>query len=86
MSVDIPTTLQAFVNDELSAGKFANESELVAKALETYLEMQRRYSDLKGRVERSLDQLENGLVAPLDMDDVKDRVRRFAETNNRDSK
>jgi Arc/MetJ-type ribon-helix-helix transcriptional regulator len=38
MIVEIPTTLQGFVNGELSAGTFANESELVTTALNTYHE------------------------------------------------
>ena len=86
MSVDIPTRLQQFVNDELSSGKFATETELVTTALNTYREMKRRHSDLKGRVARSLNQLEQGLVAPLDMDEIKLQVRRFADANNSDQK
>ena len=86
MSVDIPTTLQGFVNDELSAGKFASESELVATALNTFREMKKRHRDLKERVARSLNQVEQGLITPMDMDDIRRQVNRFADESNRDQK
>lgn len=82
MSVDIPNNLQQSVSAELSAGSFASESELVAAALETYLEMRRRHGDLKTRVDRSLSQLQDGLVSTVDMEAIKDHVRRFSEANN----
>ncbi|MEL7496562.1 MAG: hypothetical protein AAFN77_03065 [Planctomycetota bacterium] len=81
MSVDIPTTLQGFVNDELSAGKFANESELVAAALETFLEMKRRHLNLKERVTQSLRQRDQGLASSVDFKAVKDQIRDAARRN-----
>jgi len=85
MSVDIPSKLQPLVNDELSSGDFTTESDLVAAALETYLEMRRRHGVLKGRVELSLKQIQQGLVSPLDVEEVKQKVRRFAEVNDQDA-
>jgi Arc/MetJ-type ribon-helix-helix transcriptional regulator len=82
MSVDIPSTLQGFVNDELSAGTFANESELVTTALNTYREMKQRHRDLKARVAESLKQVEQGQVAPMDMEGIKLRLRRFVDESN----
>ena len=82
MSVEIPNNLQSSVRRELSDGKFASESELVTAALETYLEMRRRHGVLKSRVDRSISQLQQGLVSPLDMDSIKSEVLRSSEASN----
>ena len=83
MSVNIPTTLKPFVDEELSSGKFANESELITTALELYREMKARHSDLRSNVDASLAQADAGRVTPLDMEDVKSRLAAKFDSNGR---
>jgi putative addiction module CopG family antidote len=71
MSVSIPSELRPFIEQELASGKFRNETELVTAAIELYREMQSRHAELKGQVQRSLEQADRGDVAPLDMGGIK---------------
>ncbi|MEL7499737.1 MAG: hypothetical protein AAFN77_19195 [Planctomycetota bacterium] len=75
MSVDIPTTLQAFVNEELTTGEFASEADLVTAALETYRDMKRRHTELTGRLNQSFAQLDQGLAKEIDFEQMKTEVR-----------
>jgi Arc/MetJ-type ribon-helix-helix transcriptional regulator len=75
MSVSIPTYLQPFVERELATGAFADEADLVTKALELLREMKTRHEQLRGDVQRSLAQAERGEVAPLDIQSIKDVLR-----------
>jgi len=70
MSVTIPTSLQPFVESELSSGVFESESALVATALEMFQDARKRHAELKERVQASVKQAEAGDVSPLVMDDV----------------
>ena len=81
MSVNIPTTLKPFVDEELSSGKFASESELVITALELYREMKERHSDLRSKVEKSAAQADAGLATSLDMEDIKSRLSAKFDAN-----
>ena len=75
MSVSIPAELQPFIEQELASGEFQDESELVTKALELYREMKTRHQELRTRVQHSLEQADEGQVAPLDMEAIKDSLR-----------
>jgi len=75
ISISIPAELQPFVKQELAAGRFRDESELVTAALELYREMNLRHAELRSQVKRSLDQADRGEVAPLDMDSIKGTLR-----------
>ena len=75
LSISIPSELQPFIEQELATGRFRDESELVTAALELYREMNRRHSELRGQVQRSLDQADRGETVPLDMDAIKGTLR-----------
>jgi putative addiction module CopG family antidote len=70
MSVTIPTTLQPFVESELSSGAFESESALIATALEMFQDARKRHAKLKARVQASAEQAEAGEVSLLVMEDV----------------
>ncbi len=75
ITVSIPSRLQPFVEAELATGAFADENELVAKALELFRELSGRYQSLRNDVQQSIEQADRGDVALLDMGRIKDTLR-----------
>lgn len=75
MSIDIPSTLQGFVNDEIASGAFGSEAELVVAALATFQEMKRRHRSLKDSVSQSLSQRDQGLASSVNFSAVKEQIR-----------
>jgi putative addiction module CopG family antidote len=75
MSVSIPNSLRAFIEEELATGEYSSEAELVVKALEVYRELKKRHHELREDVQRSIAQAERGEVKPFDMDAIKAGIR-----------
>ncbi len=82
INVSIPPGLQPFVEAELATGAFADESELVAKALELFRELSGKHQSLRNDVQASIEQAERGEVTPLNTERIKDTLR--AEFNESD--
>ena len=83
MTVSIPSRLQPFVEAELASGAFADENELVAKALELYREMSGKCQSLRNDVRQSIEQASRGEVAPLEMGRIKDTLRAEFDASDR---
>ena len=63
MAIDIPPELQAFVQQELMAGRYQSEQELVREALRM---LQREQEDTLAGIHAGLADVAAGNVQPLD--------------------
>lgn len=78
-NLSLPGDLHAFVQAQVDCGAYATHNEVVREALTLLRERNQlreiRLQRLRGDVQIGLDQIENGDVAPLRIDEIKDRVR-----------
>jgi Arc/MetJ-type ribon-helix-helix transcriptional regulator len=80
MTGTLSPDLRAFVRRELADGRFENEEQLVAKALELYRELRQSHEQFRAEVRQSLEQARQGDVAELDIEAIIARgTRRLAE-------
>ena len=70
MEKTYPPELEHFIQQELAAGNFQSETELVNRALEVYRELKLRHDTLRADVERSLAEADRGEATPLDIEEV----------------
>ncbi len=84
MSVTIPAEFEGFVERAVASGRYRSEDEVLANALRLLSERERRWQSLRDDIQAGLDDIESGDVAPLDVEDIKQRGReRLAERNAR---
>lgn len=84
MSVTIPAEFEVFVERAVASGRYRPEDEVLANALRLLSERERRWQSLRDDVQAGVDDIESGDVAPLDVEDIKQRGReRLAERNAR---
>ena len=84
MSVTIPAEFEVFVERAVASGRYRSEDEVLANALRLLSERERRWQALRDDIQAGLDDIERGDVAPLDIEDIKQRGReRLAERNAR---
>jgi putative addiction module CopG family antidote len=73
MNVSIPPEFEAFAREQVAAGRYSSEAEVVADALKQYL------ADREGLLASPLDpaiaQLDRGEGRPFDAEDTKRRGR-----------
>lgn len=80
MSVTIPAEFESFVERAVASGRYRSEDEVFANALRLLSERERRWLALRDDIQVGLDDIESGDVAPLDVEDIKQRGRqRLAE-------
>ncbi len=80
MSVTIPAEFESFVERAVASGRYRSEDEVFANALRLLSERERRWLALRDDIQVGLDDIESGDVAPLDVEDVKQRGKqRLAE-------
>ena len=80
MSVTIPAEFESFVERAVASGRYRSEDEVFANALRLLSERELRWLALRDDIQVGLDDIESGDVAPLDVEDVKQRGRqRLAE-------
>ncbi len=80
MSVTISAEFESFVERAVASGRYRSEDEVFANALRLLSERERRWLALRDDIQVGLDDIESGDVAPLDVEDVKQRGRqRLAE-------
>jgi Arc/MetJ-type ribon-helix-helix transcriptional regulator len=70
MSIAYPPELADFVKHEIDCGACHSEDELIVNALLAYREMKLRHEELRGRVEKSLNQADHGEAAAWDIDAI----------------
>ena len=75
MSVTIPAEFEAFVERAIASGRYRSEGEVFANALRLLSERERRWLAMREDIQAGLDDIERGDVAPLDVEDIKQRGR-----------
>ena len=75
MSVTISAEFESFVERAVASGRYRSEDEVFANALRLLSERERRWLALRDDIQVGLDDIESGDVAPLDVEDVKQRGR-----------
>ena len=80
MPMTVPVEFEAFVEQAIASGRYRSEEELFADALRLLSERERKWQSLRDDIQAGLDEVEQGHVAPLDVEDIKQRGRqRLAE-------
>ena len=80
MPLTIPVEFEAFVEQAIASGRYRSEEEVFADALRLLSERERKWQSLRDDIQAGLDDAERGDVAPLDVEDIKQRGRqRLAE-------
>jgi antitoxin ParD1/3/4 len=76
-TVVFPPDLEQFVQQELAAGKYQSEGDVVAAGLQLLRERERRLQELRAEILPALEQLERGEKAPLDVEAIEAGGRRL---------
>ena len=84
MNISLTPQLQRLVEDKVASGLYHSASEVIREGLRLLQERdqlrQVRLEELRQQIQVGLDELDQGLVAPLDTDSIKQRGRkRLAE-------
>lgn len=69
MSTALPSDLQQFVAQELAAGHYASEEELVASAVRRLRDNEERIREIKDEIQRRIDSLDRGEGVELNSDE-----------------
>ena len=72
MNVSIPPEFEAFAREQVAAGRYASEAEVVADALRQYLADREAMLAL---LDPAIEQLDRGEGRPFDAEDTKRRGR-----------
>ena len=84
MTVDIPAEFSQFVQQVISRGSFASETEVVGAGLRLLQARERKLEALRAEILPALESLDRGEGEPLDVEDVIARGRqRLAERNRK---
>ena len=87
MQVSLTPEQQRFVEQKLKDGGFASASEVVGNALAIWKSQEELTSqdldELRAQIQVGLEQSRRGESAPLDMEAVREKVRRLRETGGR---
>lgn len=70
LKLNYPPEVEAFIAQQLAAGKFQNESELATAAIRVVQELATRERKFREDLKRSLEQAERGEVEPWDIEEI----------------
>ena len=76
MSQSFPPDVQAFVNQAVSRGEYANEGELLARAVRVLCEVTERRQALRADIQEAISELDAGKGEPWDPDTMKAELDR----------
>jgi len=76
LKLNYPPEVEAFIAEQLAAGKFESESELATAAIRVVQELAARERKFREDLKRSLEQAERGEVEPLDTEATLLEARR----------
>ena len=76
MSQTFPPDVQAFVDQAVSRGDYANEDELLARAVRVLREVTERHQALRADIQEAISELDDGKGEPWDPDVLKAEVDR----------
>ena len=69
-----PPDLEAYVQQEIAAGRFQSREEFALTAARTYREMDERRKQLKADIEAAIAEADAGLCEPLDIEELKKEI------------
>lgn len=67
MSTAYPPEILKFIEEELAAGHYEDETALITEALEVFRELKQRHADLSQQIQQSLEDEKAGRVTSLDI-------------------
>jgi Arc/MetJ-type ribon-helix-helix transcriptional regulator len=70
LKLDYPPEVEAYITEQLAAGRFESESELATAAIQVVQELAARERKFREDLKRSIEQADRGEVAPLNMQEV----------------
>lgn len=70
MATAYPPEIIKFIEEEMAAGNYEDETALVTEALEVFRELKQRHVELRQQIQQSLDEERAGRVAPLDINEI----------------
>ena len=70
MSSTYPPEITRFIEDEMSSGKFANEAELIARALAVYRELKDGHAELRVKIAEAIEDENAGRVGSLNVEEI----------------
>ena len=76
MTVEIPPDVRQYVEDQVAAGAYANEREVIADALRVLRELRERHESLRADIQTAIAQSRNRESRPLDAAEIKAEGRR----------
>ncbi len=71
MTVPLPADLEQYVVEKVAAGAFASRDALVLEAVRLYRELELRHDLLKADIQAAIEESDEGMSAPLDMDAIR---------------
>jgi putative addiction module CopG family antidote len=70
LKLNYPPEVEAFIAEQLAAGKFENESELATAAIRVVQELAARERKFREDLKRSIEQADRGEVEPWDIEQI----------------
>jgi putative addiction module CopG family antidote len=66
--------IESYVQQKIATGQFGSREELAAEAIRIYRDLETKHAQLKSDVQAAIDEADQGLSEPLDMDSIKAEV------------
>jgi Arc/MetJ-type ribon-helix-helix transcriptional regulator len=66
-----PPDLEADIQQKISTGQFGSRDEMTTEAIRVYRELETRHAQLKSDVQAAIDEADQGLAEPLDIEAIK---------------
>lgn len=76
MTIDVPTELQQYVEEQVATGVYASERDVIADAVRVLRELRERHDALRQDIQAAVAQSRKGESEPLDIDEIKAEGRR----------
>ena len=72
----VSSDLKEYVQRKIDGGEFASIEEFANEAMRVYRDLDVKYQQLRGDVQRSIAQAERGAVEPMDLETLRAELRR----------
>jgi antitoxin ParD1/3/4 len=79
LAITLPIELQQFVRNQVDAGLFATEADVIFVALQQLRDREVRLAELRRDIQVGIDEADRGQTAPLDMNEIRAELRRYVE-------
>ena len=63
--------VEAYVQQKIASGEFRSREELAAEAIRVYRDLEVKRVQLKSDIQAGIDEADQGLIEPLDIDAIK---------------